>query len=260
MYKKKAETSSSSDSDGDEPENLLKVLPVKKPKDEPTDLNPILLPHAFLLMIVAPPRAGKSNLIMNLICNSEFYRGKKKDHYFQEIYYCSPTQEFDKTTMTALKLLDNVVQISDMDQLAHADVILRQLQAEQRAVEKEDRKKILVVFDDMVGLMRRNSEIATLSTKYRHYDLSIIVVAQSYRALPPLIRNCATGLVVFGLANGKEFEKIYEEIGSGFPEFETMFNYATQKRYEFCYMNIEGQQVYRNFEELLFCKDRDTAT
>jgi len=112
-----------------EVDNRLTVLPVKKPKDAPSDLNPILLPHAFLLMIVAPPRSGKSNLIINLICNSEFYRGKRGDHYFKDIYYLSPTQEFDKTTMNALKMLDNVVQISDTDQLLHMDVILKSLMA-----------------------------------------------------------------------------------------------------------------------------------
>ena len=240
-----------------EVENKLKVLPVKKPKDEISDLNPILLPHAFLLMIVAPPRSGKSNLIINLICNSEFYKGKKKDHYFHDIYYLSPTSEFDKTTMTALKTLDNCVQISDLDQLLHMDVILKSLMMEQRAVPKEERKKILIVLDDCVGYMKRNSEIAMLATKYRHYDLSIIVVAQSYRAIPPLIRNCATGLITFALANAKETEKIHEEIGCGFPDFETMFNYATEKRYQFLYTNIEGQKIYKNFDELLYDKDID---
>lgn len=243
-----------------EHDNRLAVLPVKKPKEAPSDLNPILLPHAFLLMIVAPPRSGKSNLIINLICNSEFYRGKHGKHYFDDIYYLSPTQEFDKTTMNALKMLDNVVQISDLDQLQHADVILKSLQAEQRNTPKEERKKILLIFDDMIGFLKRNSEIALLSCKYRHYDLSIIVVAQSYRAIPPLIRNCATGLITFGLANGKEYEKIHEEIGSGFKDFETFFDYATEKRYGFLYVNIEGQKVYKNFDECIYDKDLDTPS
>lgn len=243
-----------------EANNPLTILPVKKPKEAPSDLNPILLPHAFLLMIVAPPRSGKSNLIINLICNSEFYRGKRGAHYFDDIYYLSPTQEFDKTTMNALKMLDNVVQISDLDQLQHADVILKSLQAEQRSTPKEERKKILLIFDDMIGFLKRNSEIALLSCKYRHYDLSIIVVAQSYRAIPPLIRNCATGLITFGLANGKEYEKIHEEIGSGFKDFEIMFDYATEKRYGFLYVNIEGQKVYKNFDECIYDKDLDTPS
>jgi hypothetical protein len=65
-------------------------------------------------------------------------------------------------------------------------------------------------------------------------------------------------MICFGLSNYKEYEKIYEEIGSGFPEFETMFNYATEKKYGFIYCDIERQKVYRNFEEILYDKGADT--
>ena len=237
---------------------LLNILPVKKPIEKPHELNEVLLPHAFLLAIVAPPRAGKSNLIINLICNSEFYRGNKKDHYFDDIYYCSPTQSFDKTTMNALKLLDNVVQIDNLDQLYHLDIVLRQLMAEQAAEEDTTkRKKILVVLDDCVGIMQKNPEIALLATKYRHYGISMIVVSQSFRKLPLLIRNCATGLIVFNLSNGREIEKVYEEHGSGFPNWYDMYQISTEKKYNFIYMDIEHQKVYHNFSELLY--DKDTA-
>ena len=228
---------------------LLNILPVKKPIEKPNDLNEVLLPHAFLLAIVAPPRAGKSNLIINLICNSEFYRGNKKDHFFNDIYYCSPTQSFDKTTMNALKMLDNVVQIDDLDQLYHLDIVLRQLMSEQSAEEDlSKRKKILVVLDDCVGIMQKNPEIALLATKYRHYGISMIVVSQSFRKLPLLIRNCATGLIVFNLANGREIEKVYEEHGSGFPNWYDMYQISTEKKYNFIYMDIEHQKVYHNFK------------
>ena len=237
---------------------LLNILPVKKPIEKPHDLNEVLLPHAFLLAVVAPPRAGKSNLIINLICNSEFYRGNKKDHYFDDIFYCSPTQNFDKTTMNALKMLDNVVQIDDLDQLYHLDIVLRQLMAEQAAEEDlSKRKKILFLMDDCVGIMQKNPEIALLSTKYRHYGISMIVVSQSFRKLPLLIRNCATGLIVFNLANGREVEKVYEEHGSGFPNWYDMYEISTEKKYNFIYMDIERQKVYHNFSELLY--DKDTA-
>ena len=235
---------------------LLNILPVKKPNEKPHELNEVLLPAPFLLAIVAPPRAGKSNLIINLICNSEFYRGNKKDHYFDDIYYCSPTQSFDKTTSSALKMLDNVVQIDDLDQLYHLDIVLRQLMAEQSAEEDlTKRKKILIVLDDCIGIMEKNKEIALLSTKYRHYSISMIVVGQSYRKIPLLIRNCATGLVMFSLANGREVEKVFEEIGSGFPDFYSMYEYSTEKKYNFLFCNIEHQKVYHNFTELLYDKD-----
>jgi hypothetical protein len=237
----------------------LEVLSVKKQKEPPSDLNPILLPHAFLMCLVAPPRAGKSNLIMNLICNSEFYRGKKKDHYFDEIYFLSPTSVFDKTTAKALSLMDNCIQISDPYELLHCDIFLQQLQAEQASMPIEERKRILVVFDDMVQYLKTNKEIGLLACKYRHYGLSIICVAQSYRAIPLLMRNCATAIITFNLHNPNEVRKMVEEYLGGFPDGEMLYNHATEKKYNFLYADIEHQKLYHNFNiPALYCKDRDT--
>lgn len=235
---------------------LLKILPVKKKPELPSDLNPTLLPHPFLLSLVAPPRAGKSNAIINLICNSEFYRGNKPDHYFDDIWYCSPTSCFDKTTCDALKLLDNCIQIHELDQLYSLDIFLRQIMKEQAEVEVEERKKVLIVLDDLVGIMSKNVEIALLATKYRHYGISIIVVSQSFRKLPLLIRNCTTGLIVFGLHNEREVDKVFEEHGCSFPCWYDLYNFATKERYNFLYMDIEHQKVYHNFTTLLY--DIDT--
>jgi hypothetical protein len=236
---------------------LLKILPVKKKPELPSELNPILLPHPFLLSLVAPPRAGKSNCIINLICNSEFYRGKKTEHYFDDIYYCSPTSCFDKTTCNALKLLDNCIQIHELDQLYSLDIFLRQIMKEQAEEEVEERKKVLIVLDDLVGIMQKNPEIALLSTKYRHYGISIIAVSQSFRKLPLLIRNCTTGLIVFGLHNEREVTKVFEEHGCSFPNWYALYNYATRERYNFLYMDIEHQKVYHNFTTCLY--DIDNA-
>ena len=237
----------------------LEILPVRKPKEEPSDLNPILLPHAFLLCVVAPPRSGKSNLIMNLICNTEFYRGKKRDPYFEEVYYLSPTSCFDKTTSKALSLQDNVIQISDPDELMNADIFLRQIQAEQAALPIEERKRILIVFDDMMGIIKKNPEIGLLATKYRHYGLSIICVAQSYRGMPILMRNCMTACITFNLHNPNETKKLMEEYLGGFPDGEMMYNFATEKKYNFLYTDIEHQTIYHNFNTpALYDKMRDT--
>lgn len=235
--------------------DLLKILPVKKPIEKPSDLNPVLCSHPFLLSFVAPPKAGKSNAIINLLCNSEFYRGKKKEHYFDDIYYCSPTSVFDKTTCNALKLLDNCIQVHDLDQLYSLDVFLRQIMKEQAESEPEERKRVLIVLDDMVGIMEKNKEIPLLATKYRHYSISIVAVSQSYKKLPLLIRNCTTGLIVFALHSEKEIEKVYDEHGCGFPNWYEMYRIATNDRYNFLFMNIEGQKCLHNFETVLYDKD-----
>lgn len=235
----------------------LKVLPVKMNLPPADDLNVILPPHAFNIGIIAPPRSGKSNLIMNLLLNPDFYYNKKTHpySYFDEIYYLSPTQTFDFTTKTLLPKLDNLIQISDPDELANADILLEQLQKEQAEVEEEDRKKILIIYDDMIGLLEKMPKLVQLSTKFRHYSMSIISVSQSYRRIPSVMRNCWTAMIVFDLKNEKEFGKIHDEFTGSIPDSEALIKNIVKKRYDFFYFNIERQQLYHNFEKLMWSRD-----
>jgi len=207
--------------------------------------------------IIAPPRSGKTNLIMNLLLNDQFYYNKKKApySYFDEIIYMSPTQIFDKTCCEMLPKLENLIQISDPDELVMADTILLQISKEQAEVEKEDRKKILVVMDDMVGIIDKLPLLQQISTKFRHYSLNIILVSQSYRKIPSVIRNCLTCMIVFDLKNEKEFMKISDEFTGSIPNSKKLIQQIVNKRYDFFYFNIERQQLYHNFHTLMWSRD-----
>jgi len=235
--------------------NGLPILEVKKPKqkDDPT---PEPLPkHAFLMGIVAPPRSGKSNLLMTLIGASHMY-GRE---YFEEIYYLSPSQNFDNTTRYVLPKLDNVVQIDDPDVLENADVIVKQIMNQQAKDKPEDRKRVLICLDDMAGTLERNKILQKLSTKYRHYGVSIIVSVQQYKSIPVMIRNCMTCFIHFAIPSSKEYEKMNFEIHERFPNGEEMGRLATQKRYNFAFVNIEKAQFWHNFDTCLYDKDTDPA-
>jgi hypothetical protein len=235
----------------------LEVLPVKIKVPEQDDLNPILPPHAFLLGIIAPPRSGKTNLIMNLLLNPDFYYNKDKSpySYFDEIFYLSPTQQFDKTCCEMLPKLENLIQITDPDELVFSDTILDKITQEQASLEKEDRKKLLVVMDDMVGIIDKLPKLQQLSTKFRHYSMSIIIVSQSYRKIPSVIRNCFTAMIVFDLKNEKEFGKISDEFTGSIPDSDNLIKRIVNKRYDFFYFNIERQQLYHNFHTLMWSRD-----
>lgn len=237
----------------------LDVLPVKIKIPVVDDLNPILPCHAFLMGIIAPPRSGKTNLIMNLLLNDQFYYNKKKApySYFDEIFYLSPTQNFDKTACEMLPKLENLVQISDPDELIYADTILDKITKEQAEAEPEDRKKILVVMDDLVGIIDKLPKLQQISTKFRHYSLSIIIVSQSYRKIPSVIRNCFTCMIMFDLKNEKEFKKIEDEFTGSIPNSVAMIQHIVHKRYDFMYFNIEKQQLYHNFHTLMWSRDDD---
>ena len=243
--------------------SVLKILPVKKDEEAESILNPILPVFPSCTCIVAPPRAGKSNLVMNLLCNKSFYYcGNENDpenpSYFDEIYYFSPTSRFDKTTKNILSKMDNVTQIDDMDDLQHTNLFVEEIQKSQKNWDPEEnegrpRPKILLVYDDMVGLLAQ-TKVDILSTKFRHYNFSVLCISQSYKKLPPVLRNCMTAFIWFNMMSEKEHFKLYEEHGQNIPGYWEHIK-LLNKKYQFLYYNLETQTLYHNFEYLLWSKD-----
>lgn len=119
--------------------NSLKILKVKDPKGKinPLDekLNPNLPRHPFTKFIISPPRSGKSVLIANELANPSFYNALE---YWTTVYYCSPTQLFDKTAMYYLPKLDNVIQIDDHNDLMRIDILLESIMKNQMKLLTED--------------------------------------------------------------------------------------------------------------------------
>lgn len=240
----------------------LRILKVKTEKENilpiEKELHPHLPRHAFLELIVAPPRSGKSSLIANMLANHNYYNkydSKKDEFYFQTIYYISPSQLFDRVTKTYLQKLETeVIQISDPEDIKQIEHVLKDIMKNQMKLheEEEPMKRILIVLDDCIGYF--DDSLATLCSRYRHWSLSIIITSQQYRKIPLLIRNCAGHIIVFKLNNSKEIEKITDEWGEAYTtpaNFESILRHSTEKKYNFLYMDNENLKMYQNFETLI---------
>ena len=76
---------------------------------------------------------------------------------------------------------------------------------------------------------------------------------QSYRSLPPVCRANSSAYIIFKTNNDKEYEKMEDEFSGNFP-FDEVYEYATETRYNFLYINLEQIKCYKNFEELIYEK------
>jgi hypothetical protein len=238
---------------------VLKVKDIKK-KIHPLDdkLHPHLPRHAFLMLLIAPPRSGKSALIANLLANPSFYNALE---YWDFVYYVSPTQKFDRTTMHYLNKLENVIQIDDDDTLRNLDIFLKEIMDSQmKRLEEKDPKtgkplemeRLLIVLDDCLGYLNANDALPNICTRYRHYNMSFIITSQSFRRLPLTIRNCANQIVLFKMNNEVEYEKLHDEYGSSFHNnFINIAKSITSKKYDFVYLNHDELKLYRNFTDLV---------
>lgn len=231
----------------------LEVLKVKDPKKKihPLDkkLHPNLPRHPFLELICAPPKSGKSNLIMNMLFNQQFYDAQE---YWHEVIYISPTADYDNTLKNYLPMLENCVRITDPEEIVNLQSILKEICRGQAELKKkdEDMKRILVVLDDCVGFMDKS--LGILCSKYRHFNLSIILTSQSFRSIPLITRNCAGSLIIFHLNSGKEWDKITEEHGDNFSEdFQTIAKKNTEVKYSFVMLNNESMKMTSGFNNVL---------
>ncbi|MEI7674415.1 MAG: hypothetical protein WCI60_01645 [bacterium] len=227
----------------------LEILKVKDVKNHThkldKTLNPVLPRHPFMECIIAPPRSGKTCFLMNKIFR--LY----PDDYFDEIIYVSPSQLHDNTCKELLPKKENLIQISETDDILNLDTLIGELIKSQKKLVKEEEpmKRIWLILDDCVSFLK---PVAVLATRYRHAGLSISVVSQSFRSIPLLIRNCANVIIFFHLNSKRELEKMDEEYGSNYcSDFMELAEKYTKEKYNFLYLNNDKMEMYHNFTELI---------
>lgn len=234
----------------------LNIYPVKIEfsEDEKKEMKkwsvlPNVLPHDnFIMLLMAPPRSGKSVLIMNLIYNDIFNYKK----IFDKIIFISPTLMNDKTLKHIVED-DDVMKIHEYEDIHNIDGIIKGIIDDQ----KEHKEHTLIILDDMVGMLgNNNKELNTLATRYRHFNISMIISSQNYKSYGVLLRNCASHWVFFKTNMLKEQNKIMEDMNS-YPNFKKYYDEATKERYSFLFIDQLGLKLYKKFNELLYNPDNE---
>jgi hypothetical protein len=234
-----------------------KILPVKidsKKSDKWKKVPEFLPVHPFLILQNAPPKSGKSNLLVNLLFNENFNWFDK----FDKIVWLSPLIYGDKTTQPVMKMMEDEnseasekISIFSGDDLEDINSIIKAIEEYQK---EHPESETLLILDDCLGKMR-NGEFSKLCAKYRHYNMSVIAISQQFKAFDPTSRNCASGFILFKTFNDKELENMTTEL-NGIPNFLEMYNKATAKKHNFLWINIDNQSVWHNFEQELWNRDK----
>jgi GTPase SAR1 family protein len=119
--------------------------------------------------------------------------------------------------------------------------------------------RILIILDDQAGLYQGGSygnPMVNFMLKHRHYNSSVIVVTQAYKAIPKSIRTNCNALVVFEVPNMAELKVVYEEWPTNMSEevWMQVYQYAIAEPFAFLYINThfkKGERVYKNFTHRL---------
>ena len=228
----------------------LTILPIKESGDEQKLKKPIHpnLPNIAtgqLGLMISPVKTGKSTIISNLLLSPAFYRDQ-----FDIVYVISNTIHNDTTSRFLKEKFPDTV----FDQ--YSDETVKNIINYQKSFPKKDQPFIAIILDDFLGI-KSNSMIYHLATRFRHYNIGLLLMAsQLFRGLPPVLRQNAT-FAIIGSPNPSEFElsKMAEEWGSVFggeQNFLALYKEATPERYDFLYLDLASNPplACKNFTQI----------
>ena len=225
----------------------LKILRVQDPKHLKIKATHENLPETpALVLMISPVKTGKSTIISNLLLNDNFYG----PDYFDNVHIVSNTINNDLTSRFLAERFDVEDNYND-------DMILK-LCEKQKSYAKADQPEVALILDDVLGSIKRNSEVNMLATRFRHFNIRFLLFSsQVFRCVSNIIRGNCTNLIIGSpFPNRKELLKIAEEYADlvgGVDNFLKIYKKATPERYCFLHMSIQDNPVkcYRNFEELI---------
>jgi hypothetical protein len=193
---------------------------------------------------VGSVKQGKSNLVVNLLCNPDMYKDK-----FDTVKIISNTLNSDPKG----KLLNKFFDCEDH----YDDQMITDIVESQKAYDEGDRPTMAVVLDDILTKdFKKTNQVSFLATKFRHYGIDLLAfTTQSFRAVSGLIRNNATDVIIMKQQNNKELEKIAEEFGDMFPNiFMDLYKRAIDDApYSFLYLDLQENpaKAFIRFETLI---------
>ena len=196
------------------------------------DIHGIKTP--FRMLIIGGSGAGKTQTFMNILHNF--------GNTFQNIFILTknkkePLYEYleDKASKDGLQVLEGISNAPNLDDL-----------------NKEE--QTLIVMDDLV-LEKNQKQLEEYFIRARKLNCSLIYISQSYYAVPRLIRQNLTYLVVKRLNTLRDLFRIMGEYSLGVEkdELKKIYDKATDTKQNFLLVDLEEapeNRFRKNFNEI----------
>ena len=224
--------------------NILPVRPVeiKDKKDFHPHLPSIKHGGGSLILLIGSQNSGKTTIVNNM-CLSQHFWGGKKSAFDGGVFLFSPSCEIDDSCRFLREHFECYTE--------YKDEYLEEIKNRQKQFDKKDMPKILIIADDSSGLLSR--KFFHFLTRFRHFNASVILSIQNFKSLMPIARTNANAVILMnGIMNEKELEKINEEYGS---TLKNTLLYCYKKfanePYSFLYLKLRKNppEMYKNFTE-----------
>jgi len=198
------------------------------------DIHHIKLP--FRMIIAGNSGSGKTQTLLNLLYNMPdtfekiFIVTKNKDE---------PLYNYleDKLGKDGLTIKEGITELPDVDSL-----------------DKEQNN--LIVLDDLVNEpSKQQRPVCDYFIRARKKNCSIIYISQSFYAVPKLIRDNISYLIIKQVSSMKNLTMICRECSLGIDkkQLKKIYDDATQSKQDFLLIDLEGdkdERFRKNFDEI----------
>ena len=213
----------------------------------------ILLKHPFSLFVVGKTGSGKTMTILNLINEEWGYK-----NYFKNIIVFSPTAGTCDDQFKNIVPDDNIISNPSNEFI---DMLFDSQKEELTKKSIHKIPRLLLIFDDCQGNKEFEKNLTKIFVKNRHYSISCIYMAQSFKnSLPKSARLQASGVILFPASNSENNVFIEEFCPPRIKkkDFHEMITYCHTEPYNFMFINnqVKTNEKYRhNFDTILKLKD-----
>lgn len=216
----------------------------------------------FYLVLQGSVGSGKSSLLYSLI---KAYQSKK---FFDVIYIWNRVSDSDsawekfETDKTAIEIFHHYHDNDVFEIIENIDKVQKN-----RRAKKKPPLSILMVFDDMaysnISRKGKPSALDEVVINRRHYNISLIITSQTYKALNQNMRTNNLSHLILLRANLRDLRNIAEEHNAGMVEEEEFIQmYQKVKegdKYGFLVVDYQAEpsKIFKkNFKEIIQI-DRD---
>lgn len=208
---------------------VKKARPDEPEVEQPDDAGVIPKVH-FRWILSGPSKSGKTNLARWVL--DKYYRpkgggGGGKKSFFDRIYLLSPTahidyiwsdlpglKDKDRHTRPTPKLLTKILNDQKREIQGNTADIPPHISTRMLGNKKKKAPKVLIMFDDAIAESKlvNSPEFLKVFIQGRHYNISSMVMSQSYMKVPRSVRLQATHVSLFP-SRASEIERLYGDHG-----------------------------------------------
>ena len=227
-----------------ETQSKLLLHPPEFTCDKPIhkQVEPPLPNCPFFMAIIGSAGSGKTSMMVNLLTSTHAYKKA-----FHTVHIVMPSHSVASLKKNVFK---NHPRMHDELTWSVLDGILESVKED-----AEEKYNSLLILDDVTASLKDKSLQQLLKkTIYnrRHYRLSIMILVQSYNAMPLSIRKTLSHFLSYKPRNKKEFTAIFEElIFLDREQGEALTRFVFDKPYQFLFADVNTNQLYKYFDRII---------